>query len=183
MAYDLSQLRLLVVDDNEYARTLMRTILLALGVRQLKLCADAETAFAELADFQADIVMTDWEMPQGSGVELTRRLRTDPASINPYIPVIMMTGHTDRSKVIEARDAGVTEFLVKPISSRLLCQRLQAVIEKPRPFVRAKSFFGPDRRRRSSLSFDGDERRTAQASDVPAALSGTADVDRLLETL
>ena len=182
MAYDLSQLYVMVVDDNEHARSLVRTILHTLGVRNLKLCGDAETAFAELANFPADIVVTDWEMPNASGVELTKRLRTDPNSPNPYIPVIMMTGHTERAKVIQARDAGVTEFLVKPISSRLLCQRLQAVIEKPRPFVRAKGFFGPDRRRRSSLDFGGQERRSAQPGEM-AALSGSAAVDKLLETL
>jgi CheY-like chemotaxis protein len=182
MAYDLSQLYVLVVDDNEHARALVRTILHTLGVRNLKLCADAESAFAELANFPADIVVTDWEMPTTSGVDLTKRLRTDPDSPNPYIPVIMMTGHTERAKVLQARDAGVTEFLVKPISSRLLCQRLQAVIEKPRPFVRAKNFFGPDRRRRSSLDFGGQERRTAQPTEM-AALSESAAVDKLLETL
>lgn len=182
MAYDLSQLYVMVVDDNEHARALVRTILHSLGVRNLKLCADADTAFTELAEFPADIVVTDWEMPNTSGVELTKRLRSDPASPNPYIPVIMMTGHTERAKVLQARDAGVTEFLVKPISSRLLCQRIQAVIEKPRPFVRAKAFFGPDRRRRSSLDFDGQERRSPLPSEM-AALSGSAAVDKLLETL
>jgi CheY-like chemotaxis protein len=182
MAYDLSQLYVMVVDDNEHARALVRTILHTLGVRNIKLCADAESAFKELAEFPADIVVTDWEMPETSGVDLTKRLRTDPNSPNPYIPVIMMTGHTERSKVLQARDAGVTEFLVKPISSRLLCQRLQAVIEKPRPFVRAKGFFGPDRRRRSSLDFDGQERRAAQSGEM-AALTGSTSVDKLLETL
>ena len=118
----------------------------------------------------------------GSQLEVSRRLRTDPDSPNPYIPVIMMTGHTDRAKVMQARDAGVTEFLVKPISSRLLCQRLQAVIDRPRPFVRAKSFFGPDRRRRSSLDFGGEERRSAQPGEM-AALSSATAVDKLLETL
>lgn len=182
MAYDLSELYVMVVDDNEHARSLVRTILHSLGVRNLKLCAGAEAALGELATFPADIVVTDWEMPGVSGVELTRRLRTDPDSPNPYIPVIMMTGHTERAKVLQARDAGVTEFLVKPISSRLLCQRLQAVIDRPRPFVRAKSFFGPDRRRRSSLDFGGEERRSAQPGEM-AALSSTAAVDKLLETL
>ena len=182
MAYDLSQLFVMVVDDNEHARALVRTILHTLGVRNLKLCEGAEAALDELATFPADIVVTDWEMQGMSGVELTKRLRTDADSPNPYIPVIMMTGHTERTKVLQARDAGVTEFLVKPISSRLLCQRLQAVIDKPRPFVRAKGFFGPDRRRRSSLDFGGQERRTVQQGEV-AALSSSASVDRLLETL
>lgn len=182
MAYDLSQLYVMVVDDNEHARALVRTILYTLGVRNLKLCPDAETALAALSDFPADIVIVDWEMPGESGVDLTRKLRQDPNSPNPYIPIIMMTGHTERSRVLEARDAGVTEFLVKPISARLLCQRLHAVIEKPRPFVRAKNFFGPDRRRRSSLNFVGEERRSAPPPEM-AALSSAAAVDKLLETL
>lgn len=182
MAYDLSQLYVLVVDDNEHARALVRTILHTLGVRNIKLCDDAGKAFDELGGFAADIVITDWEMPGTSGIELVKQLRSDPNSPNLYIPVIMMTGHTERAKVMQARDVGVTEFIVKPISARLLCQRIQAVIEKPRPFVKAKSFFGPDRRRRSSLDFAGQERRTAPAPEM-AALSGSAAVDKLLETL
>ena len=181
MAYDLSQLRVMVVDDNEHARKLVRTILLTLGVRQFSLCAEGDSAFGQLSSFKPDLMLTDWEMPGMNGVELVKKLRTDPNSPNPYLPVIMFTSYAERAKVFQARDAGVTEYLVKPLSSRLLCQRIQAVIEKPRPFVRTKTFFGPDRRR-SSLDFAGQERRTGQSSPMASPI-GLAAVARMLEQL
>lgn len=182
MAYDLSQLNVMVVDDNEHARKLVRAILLTLGVRQFALCSDGAGAFEQVANFKPDLMLTDWDMPGMDGVELVKKLRTDPASANPYLPVIMVSGHAERARVMQARDAGVTEYLVKPLSARLLAQRIQTVIEKPRPFVRTKSFFGPDRRRRSSLDFAGRERRAPQPSTA-ASPTGLAEVERMLEQL
>lgn len=89
--------------------------------------------------------------------------------------------HAERARVVQARDAGVTEYLVKPLSARLLSRRIQAVIEKSRPFVRTKSFFGPDRRR-SSLDFAGRERRADQPSTADSP-TGLAAVERMLEQL
>lgn len=61
----------------------------------------------------------------------------------------MLTGYTEHQQVVEARDAGVNEFLAKPISAKPLYQRLAAIIDNPRSFVRTKSYFGPDRRRQN----------------------------------
>ena len=70
-------------------------------------------------------------------------MRTDPASPNRYVPIILMTGFSERRRVMQARDAGVTEFLVKPFTARDLYKRLAQVIERPRQFVRSAEFFGP----------------------------------------
>ena len=59
----------------------------------------------------------------------------------------MLAGHADSDKVLEARDAGVTDDLVKPISARHLCASIEALIDTPRPFVRTATYFGPKRRR------------------------------------
>ena len=71
----------------------------------------------------------------------------------------MLTGHTEADRVMEARDAGVTEFLAKPVSALQLFQRIRTIIEAPRQYVRTADYFGPDRRRRNELDYEGVERR------------------------
>jgi len=75
------------------------------------------------------------------------------------VPVIMLTGHTHIDRVRQARDAGVNEFIAKPVSVKTMMQRLQTVIENPRPYVRTKVYFGPCRRRRGVEEYRGPERR------------------------
>ena len=62
----------------------------------------------------------------------------------------MLTGHTEKARVTAARDAGITEFLAKPISAKALYQRIVNVVANPRPFIKTKTYFGPDRRRNVS---------------------------------
>ena len=99
--------------------------------------------------FQADIVLTDWHMEPQDGIDLVRIIRNSKDSPNPYVPIIMLTGHTELQRVIDARDAGVNEFLAKPLSAKSLYGRIATIIESPRPFVRTKEYFGPCRRRQN----------------------------------
>jgi len=75
------------------------------------------------------------------------------------LPVIMVSGHTERARIVAARDAGVNEFIAKPITARNLFLRIAQVVERPRPFVRASSYFGPDRRRQNDAFHVGPWRR------------------------
>jgi PleD family two-component response regulator len=146
--YDLSRLNVLVVDDNKHMVALVKSILHALRIRNIHDAGDGAGAFIELRQFLADMVICDMLMQPLDGIEFTRLVRNANDSPNVYVPIIMMTGYTERFRVIEARDAGVTEFLAKPLSARGLHSRIIEVIEHPRPFVRTATFFGPDRRRR-----------------------------------
>jgi two-component system, chemotaxis family, chemotaxis protein CheY len=82
------------------------------------------------------------------------------------VPIIMLTGHSERTRVTNARDAGITEFMVKPISAKALYQRILNVVVNPRPFVRTKTFFGPDRRRNVNPNYSGPERRKGGKAEV-----------------
>jgi len=159
-SYDLSRLNILVVDDNKHMVVLVKSILHALRVRNIREAADGAGAFMELREFPADIVLCDMHMQPLDGIEFTRLVRNAKDSPSIYVPIIMMTGYTERHRVVEARDAGVTEFLAKPLSAKGLYERLIEVIERPRPFVRTPTFFGPDRRRKQ-VSFRGPDRRRA----------------------
>jgi DNA-binding NtrC family response regulator len=78
----------------------------------------------------------------------------------------MITGHTEMDRVTAARDAGVTEFLAKPISAKGLYQRIVSVVANPRPFIKTNNYFGPDRRRNNSSNYTGPERRSGSKAAV-----------------
>ena len=156
--YNLERLNFLIVDDNKHMRALVTGILHALGAKNCLDAIDGADAFKELRHFPADIIICDWNMQPLDGLDFTRLVRTGKDSPNPFVPIIMLTGHTEMNRVVEARDAGVHEFMAKPISAKGLYSRIRAIIERPRPFVRAGLYFGPDRRRRDNPSYRGTER-------------------------
>jgi len=100
------------------------------------------------------------------GLEFSRTVRTAGNSPNPFVPIIMITGHTEKHQVEAARDAGITEFLIKPITAQSLFSRIAEVVERPRAFVRCESYFGPDRRRRNVESYTGPWRRHDDFQDI-----------------
>lgn len=159
MSLNLEHLKALVVDDNAHMRVLLRSLLQALGVRKVSESADGQSGFAELQAKKPDIVLTDLTMKPVDGIEFTRMIRLGNGSPNPRVPIIMVTGHTERLRVEAARDAGVTEFIAKPVTTQSLLLRLSEIIERPRAFVRSETYFGPDRRRRKDESYTGPWRR------------------------
>lgn len=159
MPYKLKNLSVLIVDRNAPVRTLMRSVFLDLGFGAVQVAQDRETAWQLYRSEKPDIVMMDWRMDDDDGLALVRRIRTDRLSHNPSIPIIVMTGYTSKARVLEARDKGVTEFLVKPFSMEVLIGHLEHLIEKPRDFVVAQNFTGPDRRRRRDASAQAHKKR------------------------
>jgi len=170
----------MLVDDNRHMRAIIMTLLDVVGVTQIREVADGGQAMEMLRDWPADLAIVDFQMQPVDGVEFTRMVRTSPNSRNPYLPIIMITGHSQRSRVEEARDAGVTEFLVKPVTAGSLLNRLQAVIYKPRPFVRTATYFGPDRRRRDDPNYAGPKRRATDGMAKPTTLSAPDPEDDIL---
>jgi len=181
MAYSLGQLSVLVVDDNHHMVVLVKEILIALGIKQVHTAKDSAEAFEELRAFPADIVVCDYNMQPLDGLDFTRLVRNSPDSPNPYIAILMMTGHSDHRTVVAGRDAGVNEFVAKPISLKSLSQRIVHIIEKPRPFIKTKRYFGPDRRRQQ-LPFKGPDRRknAPQATPAPGKELSDAEIEALM---
>jgi CheY-like chemotaxis protein len=182
MGYRLDRLTVLVVDDNQHMRSLIRTILEALGVSSIIEARDGQHALEKLSAQQVDLIIVDWNMEPMDGLALTRQIRTSADSPDPFVPIVMLSGHTEKSRVMQARDAGITEFMAKPVSARSLYARIVSIIENPRPFVRTKDYFGPDRRRQM-LPFEGPERRQSTdavkvAPGQPGAPSGPLSSDQ-----
>jgi CheY-like chemotaxis protein len=152
-------LKALVVEDNPHMRVLLRSLLNAIGVKQVFEAEDGGEAFKQLCEHKPDFVLTDLSMKPVDGIEFTKTVRASEEAPNPYVPIIMVTGHTERHRIEMARDAGVTEIIAKPITPQGLYSRVAEIVERPRAFVRAEEFFGPDRRRRSKREFSGPWRR------------------------
>ena len=176
MSTSLSALRVLLVDDNQHMRSIVAAVLAGVGVQQVRECWDGAEALEALRQWPADVAIIDFQMQPIDGVELTRLVRNAGDSPNPFLPIIMLTGHAERIRVEEARDAGVTEFVVKPVTARAVLDRLNAVISKPRPFVRTADYFGPDRRRRQDPAHCGPWRRKGDGDKGPAGEELTLDV-------
>jgi two-component system chemotaxis response regulator CheY len=175
----LESLHVLLVDDNPHMRSIVLTILKGVGVKNVREVSHGGEALHAMRDFAADLAIVDFNMSPLDGVAFTRLVRNAKDSPNAYLPIIMMTGHAERWRVVEARNAGVNEFVVKPVTARSILSRIQAVIFKPRPYVRTGDYFGPCRRRVSDAAHKGpfrrgDDAQREAASDAPAAESSAA---------
>jgi len=161
-------LKILLVDDNHHMRVLLIEILRAIGCRDIFEANDGAEGLQMLRSHPIDIVITDLAMQPLDGIDFVRLVRNSADSPNPMIPVIMITGHATVRRVSEARDAGVNEFLAKPLTARGVIQRIGMIIDHNRSFVRTESYFGPDRRRRSDPRFRGPYRRAGDPGDGEA---------------
>ena len=158
-AYNIQSVGFLLVDDNEFMRSVVRSVLKVWGCRNVAEARDGDEALKRLHVFPADVIIADWEMAPMDGIEFTRRVRNDPKSPDRFVPIIMLTGHTAGERVRTARDAGVHTFVAKPVQPRVLYERLCELIERPRKFISCETYCGPDRGRRKSHNYDGPERR------------------------
>ena len=161
----LESVRVLIVDDQDFIRSLLRHILGVLGCKQISDAADGRTAWEIMLDNPPDLLIADWEMQPMDGIELVGKVRNDVNSPDRFMPIIMLTAHSERPRIIAARDSGVNEFVMKPISAKTLFSRLNAVIEHPRRFVRTGEYFGPDRRRKK-VFVDFERRDTKKEEEV-----------------
>ncbi|GGE40624.1 response regulator [Marinicauda pacifica] len=163
------RIRILILEDNAHMSTILRKILQGFGVRQVFEARDAADAFEAMRNSNPDLALVDYMLGDVDGLEFTRLVRTASDSPNKYLPIIMVSGHTDRSRIMEAINAGVNEYLAKPVRPVDVYNRLVSLIERPRRFVKATGYFGPDRRRRQDPRYTGPWRRsTDEANQDPA---------------
>lgn len=158
MAYDFKTISALIVDGSPAMLDLIRSVLFTFGIKSALTAQTSSQGFKVFCQNNPDLVIVDWLEEPDNGLILTKKIRTDPKSPNPFVPVIMMTGYSQKKRVMMARDSGITEFLAKPFTAKALYDRIEKIIETPRQFVKAPEFFGPDRRRKSK-NHTGDERR------------------------
>jgi two-component system chemotaxis response regulator CheY len=143
----IASLGVLLVDDSQFMRKILRNMLLHIGVREVYEAGDGIAGLAAIRRMVPDVVVLDWELPLLSGAEFVRIVRSPGVFPVPDIPIIMLSSHGERSRVIEAARIGVNEYLRKPVSAQALHDRLLSILAKPRPIVRRGSYYGPEPRK------------------------------------
>ena len=157
-------LKVLIIEDKEHMRALLRRLLNHIGVRITHEAPDGTAALEMLPTLECDLILSDLSMAPMDGLEFARKVRGAANPKAASIPIIMISGYTERAKIEAARDAGVNEFLAKPVTPQSLISRITEIMERPRAFVRTETYVGPDRRRRQSGNYVGPGRR---ADDPP----------------
>lgn len=154
----------LLMEPNAFMRGLIRNILAELGVRRVRETNNAQDAISTFNGQAADLVLCDWSEDMDS-LWLIKSLRCVRDSPFPYVPVIALSGNTDRHTVCEARDQGVDWYLAKPLSAQNLRRHMLAAIQRRRSFVAENAYFGPDRRFQAGENgFFGEDRRNGVAA-------------------
>ena len=164
MTIRLADISLLVVEDNEFMVEIITTLLRGLGIDDIRTAVNGQRAIALIKEFDFDVILTDWRMPVMDGGKLVQWVRKHKDSPNPEIPVILVTGINEREEIISARDVGITEFIVKPLNSDVLRNKILAVLRNDRPFIESENYVGPCRRRRRNAPYFGDFRRESDFS-------------------
>lgn len=155
--YSLRNFTVLLVEDYEFMQSLIGGMLKAFGVGNILVCSNAKEATELLTVIQAqikigsakpiDMILTDWMMPGGSGLELINWMRNHKNDFYRFMPIMLISAFASEDIVVASRDNGANEALVKPLSAEKLASRILAMIDNPRAYVKTKTFFGPDRRR------------------------------------
>ena len=137
----------LIVDDDQFMRKVVRNLLTNVGVRTVYEASDGVAGLEAIRTFVPDIVILDWEMPLLDGGEVARIIRSPGVFPVPDVPIIMLSGHVERWRVEQAQRLGINEFLKKPVSGKALLDRMVAILANPRPMVRLDDYYGPQPRR------------------------------------
>ena len=161
-----AKLNVLIVDDDALVQKLVKDVLVIIGFEKISVVSRADKAIEIIAGEQFDLIICDWRMPGMTGIEFVKHIRNLPICMNTFVSIIMLTGNAEEKNIVEARDIGVTEYLVKPFRAKDLCERIIEIIKRPREFVISEQYKGPSRRRRDGQKPEGvEERRKGRTTD------------------
>jgi CheY-like chemotaxis protein len=164
MGYEFKNVTVLIIESTRAMFDLTKSVLTTFGIGQIYAAYGFDEGFKAYCRINPDLVVMDWLEEPNNGLELTKKIRTDPNSPNPFVPIILMSGYSLKKRVLMARDSGITEFLVKPYTAKALYQRIEQLIERPRQFVKSDNYFGPDRRRVRDSEYTSPNRRSDESA-------------------
>ena len=121
-------IKILVVDDFSTMRRIVKNLLQELGYTNIQEADDGNTALPMLKAAKFDFVVTDWNMPGMTGIDLLKAIRADPAL--KAMPVLMVTAENSREQIIEAAQSGVNGYIVKPFTGATLKEKIDRIFER-----------------------------------------------------
>lgn len=146
----LRSIKLLVVEDDYDMRKVVRSLLTMIGAKRIFEAADGDSGLEMVRTISPDVIFVDWEMPGLKGPDFIKAVRAPGKFPLPDVPIVMLTGHVERQRVLEAMRLGVNEYLCKPVSAKALHDRIVSVFANPRPMVRIGDYYGPAPRKEST---------------------------------
>ena len=123
-----TKMRILVVDDFATMRRIIKNILKQIGCENIDEAEDGRQAFGKLKSEHFDFVVSDWNMPNMTGIELLQAVRSDPGL--SALPILMVTAETEKEKVLEAVQSGVNNYIVKPFTAEVLMEKINKIFTK-----------------------------------------------------
>ncbi len=121
-------MKILVVDDFSTMRRIIKNLLKELGFKHIEEADDGSTALPKLREGDFDLLITDWNMPGMQGIDLLKAVRADPKLAR--LPVLMVTAESKREQIVEAAQAGVNGYIVKPFTAATLKEKLERIFER-----------------------------------------------------
>lgn len=156
----LEKAHILIADRDKLMVDVLKHALTRMGLTTISTVRSGREAISMMMQKPVDILITEWEMSPMDGLTLIKTLRQSENAALAMLPVIMLTGRAEMRDVLEARDKGTTEFLVKPFTAKTLYDRLEHVIDFPRDFIVSDVYIGPDRRRIKKTPAEKERRKT-----------------------
>ncbi len=122
-----TNIKILIVDDFSTMRRIEKNILRQLGFKNIDEAEDGQMALQKLKSDKYDLVITDWNMPKMSGLELLKAIRADEEL--KHIPVLMVTAEAKKENIIDAIKAGVSNYIVKPFNAQTMKEKLEKILK------------------------------------------------------
>ncbi len=171
----LGHMQVAVLDVDIPTAQLIRTTLSNIGITQTFMSRNSRDMVEILREKPIDLLIVEWDSRPESGIDLTRYLRS-AESPNRIIPIILTTSRADPLDHRIAIDAGVNEIIVKPFTVRTMLSVITTIIDKPRHFIVAKNFVGPDRRTGKPPPPEFENKRSPAAKPLIIPKSALGDV-------
>jgi DNA-binding response OmpR family regulator len=143
---NLDRMTFLLIDDNPQALDILAQVVSGFGVRQIIKSESVEMAKQIIEKHPLDFIITDDQMPGVSGYQFIEWLRSEAGPPNNYVPAIVVTGHSRLAQVKRSRDCGAHFMVAKPITPKVLLDRIMWISRDDRPYIETETYCGPDRR-------------------------------------
>lgn len=168
---NFSQIEALVVDNDQYSTSILGQILRGFGLARHIILDNGEDAKKKMASTQYDLLICDAILPDTHATELIKWIRRQTALNIKYIPIVVLTGYTQYSNVVNLRDAGANIVVRKPVSPNVLFDHIAWSARTERAFIETDNYIGPDRRFKNTGPPDGAGRRkTDLTTDIGDAI-------------